>query len=103
MVPVDLDVLVPAGVEDLVPTFMDNRRKELDALHRAAAAGDMEAILNIAHRMKGVGEPYGFLGVSTLGAEFHRAADQGDGRTLVSLVARYATYLREVRVSFEEA
>jgi HPt (histidine-containing phosphotransfer) domain-containing protein len=103
MAPDDLEVVVPAGVEDLLPTFLENRRKELDALQGAVSCRDLATVLHIAHRMKGVGEPYGFSAISSLGMEFHRAAEQANTPELISLLSRYGSYLREVRVSFEEA
>jgi len=94
----DLEALVPAGVEDLVPAFLENRKKELEALRAAVASSDLAAVLHIAHRMKGVGEPYGFPAISLLGVDFDRAAKKPDQRKLVELVKQYASYLASVRI-----
>ena len=53
-------VTVAKDLEDLVPTFMKNRAKELDTLRTALAGGDFEQLRQIGHRMKGVGNSYGF-------------------------------------------
>lgn len=94
----DLEALVPAGVEDLVPTFLENRRKELEALRSAVAIHDLAAVLHIAHRMKGVGEPYGFPLISLLGVDLDGAAQKADRRRLLDLIRQYASYLGSVRI-----
>ena len=60
-------VTVARDLEDLIPVFMSNRKKELDTLRVALAAADFEQLRQLGHRMKGVGNSYGFAHVSTLG------------------------------------
>lgn len=94
----DLEALVPVGVEDLLPAFLENRRKELEALRTAVATHDLATVLHIAHRMKGVGEPYGFPAISLLGVDFDVAAQKADRRKLAELLKQYASYLGSVRI-----
>ena len=44
-------VKVAKDLEDLIPTFLTNRRKELDALRAALAAADFEQLRQLGHRM----------------------------------------------------
>src|ERR671926_396214 len=53
-------VTVARDLEDLIPVFMGNRKKELDTLRVALAAADFEQLRQLGHRMKGVGNSYGF-------------------------------------------
>lgn len=94
----DLEALVPAGVEDLLPAFLENRRNELAALKAAVATHDFATVLHIAHRMKGVGEPYGFPTISLIGVDLDGAVQRADMRRLLELVRQYATYLGSVRI-----
>lgn len=94
----DLEALVPAGVEDLLPAFLENRRNELAALKAAVATHDFGTVLHIAHRMKGVGEPYGFPTISLIGVDLDGAVQRADMRRLLALVRQYATYLGSVRI-----
>lgn len=94
----DLEALVPSGVEDLLPTFLENRRKELEALKTAVAVHDFATVLHIANRMKGVGEPYGFPTISLLGVDLDGAVQRADKRRLLELVKQYTTYLASVRI-----
>lgn len=95
----ELEALVPAGLEDLLPTFLENRRKELDALKTAVATHDFLTVQHIAHRMKGVGEPYGFPVISLLGVDLDGAVQRADMRRLLELVKQYMDYLSGVRIT----
>ena len=57
---------------------MDNRKKELDTLKVALASADFEQLRQLGHRMKGVGNSYGFEHVSTLGKHIEDGARSGD-------------------------
>jgi len=69
-----ITVTVAKDLEDLIPTFMTNRQKELEALRSALGAGDMGQLGQLGHRMKGVGNSYGFELISVLGKQLERTA-----------------------------
>ena len=96
-----LDVSVAKDLEDLIPTFMRNRQKERDALKAALAAADFEQLRQLGHRMKGVGNSYGFAHVSTLGKDIEDGARSGDRAALEATIAEYGEYLSKVRVKYE--
>lgn len=94
-------VVVARDLEDLIPTFMKNRRKELDNLRNAIAAADFEQLRQLGHRMKGVGVSYGFERISALGKAIEDGARGRDKSLLESSVAQYEDYLARVQVSYE--
>jgi len=96
-----ITVVVAKDLEDLVPTFMKNRNKELETLRSAFAAGDMEQLRQLGHRMKGVGNSYGFEKVSTLGKQIEDGAKAGAGAGLDKVIAEYADYLARVKIVYE--
>jgi HPt (histidine-containing phosphotransfer) domain-containing protein len=96
-----ITVTVAKDLEDLVPTFMKNRAKELDALRAALAAGDFEQMRQLGHRMKGVGNSYGFEKVSLLGKQIEDGAKAGDRGGLDAQLADYADYLARVQIVYE--
>ncbi|MBV8032474.1 MAG: Hpt domain-containing protein [Betaproteobacteria bacterium] len=97
----ELTVKVAKDLEDLIPTFMKNRNKELEALRVALAAQDFEQLRQLGHRMKGVGNSYGFAQVSLLGRRIEEGARSGDRAALESCVAEYRDYLAKVQVVYE--
>jgi HPt (histidine-containing phosphotransfer) domain-containing protein len=94
-------VTVARDLEDLIPVFMTNRRKELDTLRVALAAADFEQLRQLGHRMKGVGNSYGFNHVSTLGKYIEEGARSGDRAALEARIVEYADYLAKVQIQYE--
>ena len=94
-------VKVAKDLEDLVPAFLNNRRKELESLKAALAAADFEQLRQLGHRMKGVGNSYGFERVSTLGKRIEEGARKGDKAGLEASLVEYADYLANVQVVYE--
>ena len=94
-------VTVAKDLEDLIPTFMKNRAKELDTLRAAFSGGDMEQLRQLGHRMKGVGNSYGFEKVSALGKLVEDGAKSGDRAGLEAAIAQYADYLAKVKIVYE--
>jgi len=94
-------VTVARDLEDLIPVFMTNRRKELDTLRVALAAADFEQLRQLGHRMKGVGNSYGFNHVSTLGKYIEEGARSGDRASLEARIGEYADYLAKVQIQYE--
>ena len=94
-------VTVAKDLEDLIPTFMKNRAKELETLRAALSGGDMEQLRQLGHRMKGVGNSYGFEKVSLLGKQIEDGAKSGDRAGLEAAVSQYADYLAKVKIVYE--
>jgi HPt (histidine-containing phosphotransfer) domain-containing protein len=96
-----LTVTVAKDLEDLIPTFMTNRAKEVETLRGAVAAGDFEQLKQLGHRMKGVGRSYGFIAVSDIGKRIEDAAAKADRGSIASAIREYADYLSKVKVVYE--
>src|ERR671936_1880171 len=94
-------VTVAKDLEDLIPVFLSNRNKELDTLRVALAAADFEQLRQVGHRMKGVGNSYGFAHVSTLGKHIEDGARSGDRTGLEARIREYADYLAKVEIVYE--
>jgi len=94
-------VTVAKDLEDLIPVFMSNRKKELDALRVALAAADFDQLRQLGHRMKGVGNSYGFARVSEIGKHVEDGARSGDRALLASTIAQYGDYLAKVQIVYE--
>jgi HPt (histidine-containing phosphotransfer) domain-containing protein len=97
----DYKVLVAKDIEDLIPVFMKNRHKELESLRVALAAADFEQLRQLGHRMKGVGNSYGFTHVSTLGKYIEDGARSGDRAALQATISEYDDYLSKVQIAYE--
>jgi HPt (histidine-containing phosphotransfer) domain-containing protein len=94
-------VKVAKDLADLIPTFLSNRKKELEALRAALAAADFEQLRQLGHRMRGVGNSYGFDGVSDIGKHIEDGARSGDKASLEKHIAHYGDYLSRVQIAYE--
>jgi HPt (histidine-containing phosphotransfer) domain-containing protein len=93
-------VTVTRDLEDLIPGFMKNRRSELDSLRAAFQGGDFEKLRQLGHRMKGVGNSYGFARISALGIQIEDGARGRDAATLEASISNYAEYLDKVTIVY---
>jgi len=96
-----ITVIVAKDLEDLIPTFMTNRNKELETLRVALGAGDMEQLRQLGHRMKGVGNSYGFELISVLGKQIEDGAKARNIPGLEANIAEYMDYLARVAIVYE--
>jgi HPt (histidine-containing phosphotransfer) domain-containing protein len=94
-------VIIAKDLEDLIPVFLKNRHKEVDTLRVALASADFEQLRQLGHRMKGVGNSYGFERVSVIGKQIEDGARSGDRSALEESIAGYADYLANVEVAYE--
>ena len=93
-------VTVPKDLEDLIPMFMSNRKKELVTLRSALDALDLEQLRQLGHRMKGVGNSYGFEKVSLLGKRIEDGARSSDRAAIEACLAEYEDYLAHVSIVY---
>lgn len=85
-------------IEDLVPTFMGNRFKELGQMEQAEGRSDDEEIRRLAHLWKGICRPYGFVELEGLSRDLEDAAKDGDRDRVRSIIAHIKTCLNNVRI-----
>src|SRR5438128_2285834 len=77
------------------------RRYDIAETRVALASADFEQLRQLGHRMKGVGNSYGFNHVSTLGKYIEDGARSGDRAGLQARIAEYAEYLSKVKIVYE--
>ena len=94
-------VTLARDFQDLIPEFIENRRRELQALRAALAAGRYDQLGELGHRMRGIGISYGFDRVSILGGAIEDQARIADRDGLAARIAEYAEYLARVKVIYE--
>jgi hypothetical protein len=93
-------VSVDPDLEELVPGFLENRRKDAVALARAAKAGDVKTVRLLGHRMKGDGGGYGFQEISEIGEALEHAAGRQDWKVIVQKTEALTTFLAQVDVVY---
>ncbi|HET7362384.1 MAG TPA: Hpt domain-containing protein [Burkholderiales bacterium] len=92
--------LVERSIGDLIPTFLNNRQREVEILRHALVMGDFELVRRMGHRMRGVGGSYGFEYVTLLGQRIEQCGRERDADLLGELVSEYSDYLSSVRIDY---
>ncbi len=90
---------VEPGLKELVPGFLDNRRRDLERLRNALHSGDLAAIRDVGQNIRAFSRVYGFDELTALGEEIRCAADECSTLRIVHLQGQLADYLSRVEIS----
>jgi HPt (histidine-containing phosphotransfer) domain-containing protein len=101
MAEINYTAVVAKDLEDLIPVFMKNRNKEVELLRTALGAGDYDQLKQLGHRMKGVGNSYGFAPISDFGKTIEDSAKTSDVAAIGAFIDAYADYLGRVKIVYE--
>jgi HPt (histidine-containing phosphotransfer) domain-containing protein len=102
MEPSRIVAYVDPDLADLIPGYLNNRRKDLVTLKDALNRSDLECVWRIGHCMKGNGASYGFDAISTLGADLERAGKTQDVESIGPTLMRLEAYLEQVEVVYRQ-
>lgn len=94
-------VSIDKDLEDLIPGFLQNRRKDVGLLNEALTNNKTETLTSIGHSLKGVGGGYGFHELSAIGAEIEKIAKIGEVNGIKELINRMSDYLDRLEIIFE--
>ena len=94
-------VRVDVEIQDLVPDFLENRRKDVETLEKALAGGDVETIRILGHTMKGAGGGYGFDAITEIGAHLEKASKEENIEDIRIWISKLSDYMGRVEVIYE--
>ena len=86
-------------LKELVPDFLENRRRDLERMRQALRAGDLSAIRDVGQNIRCFSRVYGFDELTALGEEIRCAADECSTLRIVHLQGQLADYLSRVELS----
>lgn len=81
-----------------MPTYLDGRQADVQALRHALAQDDFSSIQKVAHNMKGTGSAYGFCALTEIGGRLEAAAKAGDRVEIDACLAALGDFLASVRI-----
>lgn len=94
-------VTLDRDMEELIPLFMSNRRKDLDRLRASLELGNYDAVRFTGHGLKGLGSTYGFDAISSIGGLLEDAALAENDEEIANLLEQFGDYLDRVTVVYE--
>ena len=95
-----ITVYIDQDLEDIIPTFLANRQKDLKTLHTAIDEKDFETIRILGHRMRGDGGGYGFHAISAIGEVMELAAGRRDQPAIERQIAALKDFLARVHIVY---
>ncbi|HNW44265.1 MAG TPA: Hpt domain-containing protein [Elusimicrobiales bacterium] len=93
-------VFVDREIRDLVPGYLENRRREVAELFSFHSAGNFKAIRKAGHRLAGSGGGYGFDRLSELGQQLEELSQAGDAAGVAARLADLKEYLENLEVVY---
>ena len=94
-------VSVDKDLEEIMPGFLDNRRKDIVELDASFSKNDIESIKVIGHKLAGNAGGYGLPDLGNLGAQLEEACIQHDTTTIESLITQIKGYLEKLEIVYE--
>jgi len=94
-------VRVDSALAELVPGFLENRRRDVEAIAAALALADYENVRIMGHNMKGSGAGYGLNRITEIGASLEQAAGRREPEEIRARAAELARYLDGLHVEYE--
>jgi HPt (histidine-containing phosphotransfer) domain-containing protein len=88
-------------LEDLIPSFMQNRKNELVDLEHCASRSDFDGIRRMAHTWKGICRPYGFVHLETLSRTLEDAGERESIADVNAVLVEIKDYLANVRIVYD--
>ena len=98
---VKVTVYIDPDLAEIVPGFLENRRRDVQILQTALRQNDIETIRVVGHRMKGDGGGYGFNTISVIGETLELAAVQQDRPAIERLILELNDFLTRLDVVYE--
>ncbi len=94
-------VHIDAELEDLLPGFLDNRRKDVVRFREALARCDYESIQILGHTLKGGGGGYGLDTITRIGRDIENAALEKKKANIKKYIDELSDYLERVEVVYD--
>jgi hypothetical protein len=91
-------IKVDNRIKELVPDFLENRKKNVKVILESLDKKDFEAIELMGHRLRGVGRTYRFNTISDIGGSIEEAAKYKDEEKIRKYCIEILEYLDSVEV-----
>ena len=88
-------------IADLIPGYLENRRKDIIKMRGALDRNDYETIGYLGHSMRGSGEGYGFKGISAIGLELEQAAKTGNAEGISRRINELEDYIGRIEIIYK--
>lgn len=96
-----ITITIDSDLEELIPGFLENRKRDLENLRKAAGIKDFKTIQSLGHSLKGVGGGYGFDRISEIGAALDEAGKNASLDAAMEQINQLNDYMSRLEIVFE--
>lgn len=96
-----ITVKIDKDLEDLIPGYLENRRKDVVSIREALKNNDLETIGILGHSMKGSGGGYGFDRITEIGKLIEESAKNMDREGITGHINELSRYLTRIEIVYE--
>lgn len=93
-------VEIDADLEDLIPQFLDNRKKDIETLEHLVAQNDLQAVSQLAHKIKGAASSYGFNELSELASKMEMQTKSNQSAGLDDLIKKMKMHFLSIEIHY---
>lgn len=94
-------VRVDADLEELIPSFIANRRIDIQTIGNALDLDDFLTLRRVGHNLRGAGAAFGFDRVSAIGAQLEEAALASNPQGVRVAAEELAAYMLRALIVYE--
>ena len=87
-------------LEEIVPAFMESRRKDIDLLSKFISENNYEELRSIGHKIKGTAGSYEFFELSEIGRKIEKCAGDKDHIELEKLINEYESHVEQIAIEY---
>ncbi len=93
-------VEVDEELKDILPSFLENRNKDILTLKEALANNDSSTLEKVGHKVSGSAGGYGFEELGVIAKDIELASKAGEMDKVKSLIDSFEVYVNEIEVVF---
>lgn len=99
--PERIPLLADSRLRALIPGYLENRRKDVNAILMALESSNYEAVRAMGHKISGTGGGYGFARISEIGSQLENAALEQNAAQIRELAAELLKFVDHVEVAYQ--
>lgn len=97
----EFTIEIDEDLEDIVPGFLENRKKDLVELQKFLNNKDLSEIEKIGHKVSGSSGGYGFHDLGLIAKEMEKLAMENTIDGIGELIEKFESYITNVKVKYK--
>ncbi len=94
-------VTIDSDLQEIIPSFLENRKKDLSKIEEYLQTSNWSHIESIAHKLAGNAGSYGFDELGHIGASLEQACQSNHVEAIRDYCQQYQHYMDHLEVKFE--